>query len=133
MFLNVCPGPVNVPVFEKGFILSPSSLNIYCSFWKFHHYWSSIDSTSGSSPLLMFWKSRIFICARVKMDSRKMVANGLQHVEHCQCSEKELSYFYPFIQEYVFSVIHSSDLKVSSCLILDAKLLAIIYKRKKNF
>lgn len=67
------------------------------------------------------------------MDSRKMVANGLQHVKHCQCSEKELSYFYPFIQEYVFNVIHSSDLKVSSCFILDAKLLAIIYKRKKNF
>lgn len=91
------------------------------SFGKSHHYWSSIDPTSGSSLSLIFPKSRIFIYARVKMDCRKMVANGLQHVEHCRCFRERTLLLLSFssIQEYVFNVIHSSDLKVSSCLILN--------------
>lgn len=93
------------------------------SFGKFQHYWSSIDPTSGSSLLLIFPKSRIFIYARVKMDSRKMIANGLQHVEQCRCFRERTLLLLPFpsIPEYVFNVIYSSHLKASSCLIVNTQ------------
>ena len=93
------------------------------SFGKFHLYWSSVDPTSGSIPSLIFPKARIFIYARVKMDCRKMVANGRQHAEHCRCFRERtlLLLSFPSIQEYLFNVIHSSDLKVSSCLILNTQ------------
>lgn len=52
-----------------------------------------------------------------------MVANGPQNVEYYRWFRERtlLVLSFPSIQEYVFNVIHSSDLKVASCLILNAQ------------